>query len=630
MLVDDVRTEHLRSHGSADHQVPEVEVREFQQDKNGVLAISEQRTLPAADHEPRRPILRADRPTVECERWALIDARVPQRECACTTLAIKGARVSRIPKRHDHRCVRRHVDQHRDAGSTTLLGARELSHPGPRWRDPGVVSKLGPRVAPYPARIDRRERIEGESNAILIQVGRTVALVADQITVGVALDRDGRRRAKIARIRDPVPVVVDLGAEQAAVARIVDTVVIAVALVPLGRAQVARITTPVAVCVALVGVRHLEAVVLTVRDAVAVLIRDRSHLLGLVEPEDLHTTGEHPYEHQRPHHAWIIDQPRLRYYELVRSVLLVSAVLMALSAAASADTTPAPWSVGVTDAKKAEANRLLERGNALFLEKKYSDALAAYRSAVAAWDHPAIRFNIVRCLIQLDRPVEAAENLETALRYGAAPLEDAVYTEAVAYDKLLKKQVATVSIACKQPGVTISLDGQQIATCPATTSRQLTPGRHQLLGTGEGLLAKATEVVLAGGDTQAVEVTLIPIPRASTTGVGARTLGRAALYGGGGLLAISGGLGLWAWRSYRAPFPQHCTESPDGGRPTCDPSGADRLDRARLIGNVATVTGAVGVAAAITGVIVLWRTPRAENPVTVTTSGTGVALGGTF
>lgn len=310
-------------------------------------------------------------------------------------------------------------------------------------------------------------------------------------------------------------------------------------------------------------------------------------------------------------------------------MLLVSAMLMALSASASADSSPAPWSVGVTDAKKAEANRLLERGNTLFLEKKYSDALAAYRSAVAAWDHPAIRFNIVRCLIQLDRPVEAAENLATALRYGAAPLEDAVYTEAVAYDKLLKKQVATVSIACRQRGVSISLDGQPIATCPATTSRQLSPGRHQLLGTGDGLLAKATEVVLAGGETQSVEVTLIPIPRAST-GVGARALGRVALYGGGGLLAVAGGLGFWAWRSYHAPFPQHCTESPDGGRPTCDPTGADRLDRARLLGNVATVTGSVGIAAAITGVIVLWRTSRAEHPVTVTTSGTGVALGGTF
>lgn len=89
--------------------------------------------------------------------------------------------------------------------------------------------------------------------------------------------------------------------------------------------------------------------------------------------------------------------------------------------------------MGVSETKKAEAGRLLEHGNALFLDKNYTAALAKYREAVAAWDHPAIRFNIVRCLIQLDRPVEAGENLQTTLRYGAAPLEDAVYTEALAY-----------------------------------------------------------------------------------------------------------------------------------------------------------------------------------------------------
>lgn len=306
---------------------------------------------------------------------------------------------------------------------------------------------------------------------------------------------------------------------------------------------------------------------------------------------------------------------------------MVVAMLAIGSGSARADT--APWSAGVSEAKKAEANRLLERGNALFLDKKFADALVAYRQAIAAWDHPAIRFNIVRCLIQLDRPVEAAENLAIALRFGAAPLEASVYTEAIAYEKLLVKQVATVTIACTQPGVTITLDGQRVASCPATASQQLAPGRHQLLGTGDGLLARATDIVLAGGETRAVDVTLLPIPR-SSTGIGARTLGRVALYGGGGLLVVAGGLGVWAWRSYHAPFPDHCTESPDGGRPFCDPSGASDLDRARLVGNVATIVGGVGIAAAITGAIVLWRSPRAEHPVTVTTSGTGVALGGSF
>src|SRR3954469_25031644 len=112
--------------------------------------------------------------------------------------------------------------------------------------------------------------------------------------------------------------------------------------------------------------------------------------------------------------------------------IAVAVAVIGLAAPAHADTPP--WSVGVTDAQKAEAQKNLDAGNALFLDKKYAEALEKYRAAVAAWDHPAIRFNIVRCLIQLDKAVEASDNLKLALKYGSAPLEEAVYTEALSYE----------------------------------------------------------------------------------------------------------------------------------------------------------------------------------------------------
>src|SRR4051812_38973049 len=120
----------------------------------------------------------------------------------------------------------------------------------------------------------------------------------------------------------------------------------------------------------------------------------------------------------------------------------VAAVLLAASPIrARADDAMAPWVAGVSEDNKAAAKKLLAQGNELFLEHKYAEALDTFKQAIAKWDHPAIRFNIVRCLIQLDRPVDAAENLELALKYGPAPLEESVYAEAVAYKKLLATQV---------------------------------------------------------------------------------------------------------------------------------------------------------------------------------------------
>src|SRR6185312_506210 len=98
------------------------------------------------------------------------------------------------------------------------------------------------------------------------------------------------------------------------------------------------------------------------------------------------------------------------------------AVAMAIAVAPSvARADDQPWAVGVSDAQKAQAQKILEEGNQLFLKKDYAQALDKYKAAVAVWDHPAIRFNIVRCLIQLDRPVDASDNLALALKYGAAP-----------------------------------------------------------------------------------------------------------------------------------------------------------------------------------------------------------------
>ena len=138
--------------------------------------------------------------------------------------------------------------------------------------------------------------------------------------------------------------------------------------------------------------------------------------------------------------------------------------------------------------KRPSAQKLLEEGNALFLKKDYAQALEKYKAAVGSWDHPAIRFNMVRCLIQLDRPVDASDNLALALKYGAAPLEEAVYTEALSYQKLLANQIGDLDVTCEQAGVKVTLDGQPLLDCPGKEHRRVAPGQHQLVGT-EGRLS---------------------------------------------------------------------------------------------------------------------------------------------
>ena len=308
--------------------------------------------------------------------------------------------------------------------------------------------------------------------------------------------------------------------------------------------------------------------------------------------------------------------------------------LLASTAPAFADDKP--WVTGVSEQSKAAAKVLLDRGNAKFVEKDYVAALELYRQAVASWDHPAIRFNMVRCLIQLDRTVEANENLALALKYGAAPLEEAVYAEALAYKKLLANQVAALRVRCDQAGVRITLDGEQIVNCPGDEERPVKPGRHQLVGAKAGFLTKTSDVFVVGGGHEQVELSLAPM-----TG-GGKIVHRWATWvpwivvGAG--LTVTGVGGLIEYQSFKTmndydrALVAACGEAGCSvDRPVPD-NVRDLKDSAKLQNAVAIGVLSAGVATVITGsVLVYMNRGRTVYPTAeVVPQGATVSVRGRF
>jgi hypothetical protein len=285
-------------------------------------------------------------------------------------------------------------------------------------------------------------------------------------------------------------------------------------------------------------------------------------------------------------------------------------LLVAALGTAHADDPKAPWVAGVSEEAKTAAKALLAEGNELFLEHKYSDALDRYRRAIARWDHPAIRFNAVRCLIQLDRPVEAAENLELALKYGAAPLEDAVYAEAIAYQKLLANQVGDVEVKCDQPGVAISLDAEALLQCPGHASKRISPGRHVVIGTKQGFITTKNDVVVIGGKREVVAVSLLPLGRGGV--VVHRWPGWApwVVFGGGLAIAGSGALleGLASARmnDYDRALSRDCAASGCGPAHPIPAADAQLESSAHAYDTAGVVVIAAGAATAIAGGVMLY------------------------
>jgi hypothetical protein len=293
-------------------------------------------------------------------------------------------------------------------------------------------------------------------------------------------------------------------------------------------------------------------------------------------------------------------------------VILVGLTASVAYADDSAGETP--WSQGVSDENKAKAQVLLDAGNQLFVDNRFAEALEKYQAAVALWDHPAIRFNIVRALIGLDRPVEAAENLEQSLRYGKAPLTDAIYAEARAYQKLLAGQIANVQISCAQSGAKISLDGATfLDACPGTKRARLRPGKHLVVGELAGHLTKTLEVLALPAQEESIDVKLIDLSHATVSRRHWDVWKPWAIAGGGAALAALGGLLQWRAAAdmdqYEATLALECPAGCDPGE--VSPSTGRLESRAVVENRIAIGAMITGGAVAAAGIaLVVLNRPR--------------------
>jgi hypothetical protein len=198
---------------------------------------------------------------------------------------------------------------------------------------------------------------------------------------------------------------------------------------------------------------------------------------------------------------------------LAASALLLAAHAHAQRAASSlADDAERPWALGVSTEQQSRARALFEQGNAFFTESQHALALARYREAVAAWNHPGIRYNMAVSLIHLDQPLAAYEDLQEALRYGAAPLGPELYDQALTYKKLLEGQLAELRVVCAEPGAEVALDGEPLFRSPGERKRRLAPGAHQLVASKPGHVTESRALLLLPGKPTVETLRLRPLP----------------------------------------------------------------------------------------------------------------------
>lgn len=296
-----------------------------------------------------------------------------------------------------------------------------------------------------------------------------------------------------------------------------------------------------------------------------------------------------------------------------RWMAVVALAALASTAPRAAQAEPVaeamrPWAEGVAPERQADAVRLFKEGNVLFEESQYAAALAHYRQALVAWDHPAIHYNAAVAAIHLDQPLIAHGELEAALTYGEAPLGDELEKQARIYLKLVAGQLAELEIAASEPGAEVTLDGELRFIAPGRDRRWVLPGPHQLVAKKPGFLSETRALQLPAGRLTTESVTLRSLASLPT-----RTVRRwpvwqpwTVLAAGAGAVLAGVPFMLDSKSNYDTVDAEIARACPSGCPASQLPAGVDSArSRARLENDIGVGLFVAGGVVVVTGVTLL-------------------------
>jgi tetratricopeptide (TPR) repeat protein len=296
--------------------------------------------------------------------------------------------------------------------------------------------------------------------------------------------------------------------------------------------------------------------------------------------------------------------------------LIVAAITLAVTTIASAQP--------VVD--KPEAERLFDEGRALLASGHSTEACAKFELSLLK-DPRA-----VGTLLNLGLCNERSGKVASALKlfreaYDRANEAGMVPERGAAQEHIatLTPQVPIVVIVYAAPPIAdtkLVVDDQVISI--EAKLLPLDPGHHGIVLTAPGRLPYQTTIDVAIRTRTELALPVLQLPKQSVVVVSnsRRQIGKVALWSGAALVVGASALAGWARYKYGKLYDDgHCTATK-----VCDPYGVDVTARSRLDGNVATVVGGLGFAAAVTGVVLLLTAPSDREQQIVPT-GNAHALG---
>ena len=194
-------------------------------------------------------------------------------------------------------------------------------------------------------------------------------------------------------------------------------------------------------------------------------------------------------------------------------------LLLLLSSAVAGAAPSRPVKGGGT--RKAAAQLVeqaaahFDRGNELYSQGRYAEAIEAFRASHTLAPHPFALFNIARCYQSLAQPDTALRYYHQSLALTKDPTQRAKVQQLIA---ALKALPVSVLVSSKPPGAKVFVDARAKAEAQRTPLVvKLAPGPHRLLLRHPGYRLATRRLVVERRKTTTLAVTLQAEPRPAAT-----------------------------------------------------------------------------------------------------------------
>jgi hypothetical protein len=185
---------------------------------------------------------------------------------------------------------------------------------------------------------------------------------------------------------------------------------------------------------------------------------------------------------------------------------LAASLCIAAGAIAQPSTPAAAQPQG--DARTDQARELYVKGVALYEQRQFDKAEAAFLAAWALKKHYQIASNLGACEMKLGKFAAAAEHLAFFLREqpSTGSPDDRKRTQAL-FDEARAK-VGAVTLTVNVPGAIVSVDGREVGPAPLPAELYVDPGARTIVAS-HGSYKDAKQVIEAvAGGSQTVTLTL--------------------------------------------------------------------------------------------------------------------------